>query len=125
MDGHNYQLTFEDRNSYLYVRLTGEDSFAASLSYWNKIADQVKVRGCERMLIHENLVGKVAEAEMYDIIMDLIPSGLAEVQIAFYDENTDDTALNSLGQTLAMDKGANIKVFPSLEEAKAWIIDDA
>jgi hypothetical protein len=125
MHGHNYQLTFEDRNAYLYVRLTGEDSFAASLSYWNKIADQVKVRGCEKLLIHENLVGKVAETEIYDIIMDLMPSGLAEIQIAFYDENVDDTELNLLGQTLAVHKGANVKVFESLQAAKAWITKDA
>lgn len=124
MNEHNYQLTFEDRSSYLYIRLTGEDSFAASLSYWNKIADQVKLRGCERVLLHENLVGKVAETEMQDIIMDLLPSGLTEVQIAFYDENTDDKALNILGQTLAVEKGANVKIFPSLEDAKVWITED-
>lgn len=125
MNGQNYQLTFEDRNAYLYVRLTGEDSFAASLSYWNEIAAQVKLRGCERMLIHENLVGQVAESEMHDIIMDLLPSGLAEIQIAFFDENVEDTALNLLGQNLAGEKGANVKVFKSLEAAKEWITDEA
>jgi hypothetical protein len=124
MSGPNYQLTFEDRNTYLYVRLTGEDSFAASLSYWNKIADQAKLRGCEKMLIHENLVGKVAESEMGEIIRDLLPSGLAEIQIAFFDENVEDAAINALGQTLAVDRGANVKIFTSLDDAKDWITDE-
>jgi hypothetical protein len=40
--GHlDYHLEFEDRGTYLFARLTGKDSFAASLSYWNQIADEV------------------------------------------------------------------------------------
>ena len=90
MNALDYQLTFEDRSTYLYVRLTGEDSFAASLSYWNEIADQVKLRGCDKILIHENMVDKVNETEMYDIITDVLPTGLEEVQIAFYDDNLEE-----------------------------------
>jgi hypothetical protein len=124
MNVHDYQLTFEERNSYLYIRLTGEDSFAASLSYWNEIADQVRLRGSSRVLIHENLIGDVAEGEMAKVIMDLVPSGLADVQIAFFDENRDDDAINQLGQSLALDKGAYVKIFQSLESAKEWIAGD-
>jgi hypothetical protein len=118
---NDYQLIFEDRDSYLYAHLIGEDSFAASLSYWNEIADKVKSLGCRKLLIHEDLTGKVVESEMHEIIMDLMDSGLMDVQIAFFDENLNDASMNALGQSLATSKGASVEIFPSLEAAKQWI----
>ena len=35
MAENDYTLEFEDRGSYLYAHLTGMDSFAASLSYFD------------------------------------------------------------------------------------------
>jgi len=121
---NNYQLTFEDRDAYLYARLNGEDSFAASLSYWNEIADKVKALGYQKLLIHEDLAGEVVESEMHEIIMDLMPSGLLDVQIAFFDENLNDASINALGQSLAVNKGANVKIFDSLNAAQDWITQD-
>ena len=124
MSINNYRLTFEDRDTYLYAHLMGEDSFAASLSYWNEIADKVKAMDCRKLLIHEDLTGKVVESEMHEIIIDLMPSGLVDIQIAFFDENIDDTPMNALGQSLASNIGANVKIFDSLEAAKQWITQD-
>jgi hypothetical protein len=121
---NQYQLSFEDRDTYLYAHLIGEDSFAASLSYWNEIADKVKALGRRKLLIHEDLTGKVIESEMHEIIMDLMCSGLLDIQIAFFDENRNDASINALGQSLAINKGANVKIFPSLEAAKHWIMQD-
>jgi hypothetical protein len=124
MNINNYRLSFEERNTYLYAHLIGEDSFAASLSYWNDIADKVTATGYRKLLIHEALTGEVAISEMHDIIMDLMPSGLLDVQIAFFDENIDDTPVNALGQSLANSKGANVQIFDSLEAAKQWILQE-
>jgi hypothetical protein len=124
MSTNNYRLTFEDRDTYLYAHLMGEDSFAASLSYWNEIADKVKALDCRKLLIHEDLTGKVVESEMHEIIMDLMPSGLLDVQIAFFDENLNGASMNALGQSLAVNKGANVKIFDSLNAAQDWITQD-
>ncbi len=121
---NNYQLILEDRDTYLYAHIIGEDSFAASLSYWNEIADKVKARDCQKLLIHEDLTGEVLESEMHEIIMDLMCSGLLDVQIAFFDENLNDASMNAFGQSLAISKGANVKIFQSLEAAKHWITQD-
>lgn len=116
-----FNLDFQYCRTYLYAHLTGEDSFAASLDYWNVIADKVRELDCDKLLIHENLTGTVTENEMSDLVMDLKSSGLLDIRIAFYDENLDDTAINAFGQSLATGEGANIKIFHSLEEARHWI----
>ena len=119
-----YTLSFENRDSYLYAHLVGQDSFRASLSYWNDIADKVGELGLTKLLVHEDLIGEVTETQIYELIMDLMNSSLRAVKIAFYDENSDDTDLNALGQLIANNRGANVKIFPSLEAAKHWIEQD-
>ena len=121
MKNEAFNLKLQYCCTYLYARLTGEDSFAASLDYWNVIADKVRELECDKLLVHENLAGTVTEDEMSDLIMDLKSSGLLDIRIAFYDENPDHAAINAFGQSLASAEGANIGIFDSLEEARHWI----
>ncbi len=117
---NDYHLTFEDRGTYLYAHLTGEDSFAASLSYWNEIGDQVKKLGHDSVLVHETLEGAVNEAELFDVILDVVPSGIG-IRVALFDENHDDAKINELGQLFASNRGAILRVFSSLQDAEEWI----
>ncbi|MBT8043124.1 MAG: hypothetical protein KJN98_08130 [Pontiella sp.] len=121
MNALEYQLEFENCGSYLYARLSGKDSFPASLSYWNKIADQIKQTKHDRLLVHENLIGELTEAEMYDLVVDLQDSGLIDVRIAFFDENPADESLNNLGQLVANHRGGDVCIFKSLSTARRWI----
>ena len=123
MPDTNYQIAFEDRGGYLFVHLTGTDSFAASLSYWHEIADKADELGQYRVLVHEALEGQVSEAEMFDIMNDVVPSGLG-VRIAFYDENQDNAQVNELGQLIAENRGAIIKIFGTLTDAERWLLSD-
>lgn len=125
MNTTDYCLRFEDRGSYLYAHLTGDDSFAASLRYWNDIADEIERLGCGRLLVHEKLSGQVSGREMYDLIIDLKDSALKEVKIAFYDENSTDTFLNNLGKLIANHRGGNVRIFANLDAARQWIEEQA
>jgi hypothetical protein len=117
-----YQLEFEARNTYLYARLSGKDSFAAGLSYWNEIKDKVEETGAKKLLVHEALEGEVTEEEMYDLMVDLVRHGFPEVRVAFFDENLDDKAINHLGKMVAESRGANnVRIFESLPDAQYWI----
>lgn len=124
MARHDYTLTFEDRGQYLYAHLTGTDSYAASLSYWNEISDEVRKFDFRRLLVHENLIGHVNEGEVFDIICDLVPSGLG-IKVAFYDENRADADINELGLLIASNRGIDVRMFSSLEDAEKWISSSA
>ena len=86
MSPQKFILDFEARENYLYAHLSGKDSFAASLDYWNQIVDQVQQLNVTKVLVHENLTGEVSEGELFDVIMDILPSS-SGIQVAFYDEN--------------------------------------
>lgn len=124
MKDAGYTLKFEHRDTYLYAFISGKDSFAASLSYWNEIADEVNRLGCMKLLVHEQLEGNVDEGEIFDLIMDLMESALRGVQIAFYDESREDIPINALGQLVANNRGGAVRLFHNLEAAINWIQQD-
>jgi len=124
MSGLAYQVEFEMRDTYLYAHLTGKDSFAASLSYWNEIKDKVEDCRAKKLLVHEDLEGEVTEVEMYDLMVDLLHNGFPDVKVAFSDENPADSALNHLGKMVAENRGANVRIFEDLSRAQYWIEQD-
>lgn len=122
MNTKEFNLIFKDRGNYLYVRLSGRDSFSASLDYWNQIADQVRKQQLHKVLVHESLTGEVSEGEMFDIMMDILPASTG-IRVAFFDENNADQNINDFGQLIANNRGADIRIFQSLEAAEKWIQD--
>jgi hypothetical protein len=117
----DYTLTFEQRSDYLYACLTGKDSHAASIEYWTSIAGKLQSLGLKKVLVHENLTGKLTAAEMFDVVTRFSDVGFLGVVIAVYDENTADEEMNTLGELIAKNRGAFIRLFYSLEEAEQWI----
>jgi len=124
MNVSDYKLVFDNRGTYLYAFITGQDSFAAALSYWNEIADEIQRLGYTKLLVHEQLEGNVDEAEVFDIIMDLKDSALRGVQIALYDEHREDIPINALGQLIANNRGGAVRIFQNLTAAMQWTESD-
>lgn len=120
MDLKGFILKFEVRENYLYAHLSGKDSFSASIDYWNQIADQVHKLNLNKVLVHENLTGEVSEGEIFDVMIELLPTSTG-IQVAFYDENNADRTINDLGSLIANNRGADIRIFQTLEDAEKWI----
>ncbi|MEE9368502.1 MAG: hypothetical protein V3V05_06515 [Pontiella sp.] len=119
----DYNLLFEDRSTYVYAYLTGTDSFSASLSYWNEIADKTKALGYRKVLVHENLLGDITEGEVFELVKDLLETS-REIQVALFDENNTDSRINARGQLFASNRGATVRIFKSLGDAEQWIKQD-
>lgn len=121
MDAAEYKLTFDDRGDYLFVQISGRDSFASSLRYWNEIADEIEKRGHRKLFVHENLTDGISARETYDLIMDLKQSVLKDVKIALVDENSANTFVNNLGKLIANRSGAKVRIFSRPDKARRWI----
>lgn len=119
-----YTLTMEARDGYLYARLEGADSYDASLEYWSLIGKKCQELGLRRVLVHENLTGTIDEVEMYEIVTKYMEAGFLGVEVALYDDNPDDHLINALGQMIATNRGALVMLFPTLQEALAWVERD-
>lgn len=117
-------LTFEHRETYLYALVTGEDSYENCLSSWTQITEKVKAFGLNRVLVHEELTGRITEGELFSLLQEIIPLGIG-IRIAFFDPDIKHEAFNLLGGLVAQNRGIDVQMFKSLEEAEQWITESS
>lgn len=116
------RLVFEDRSGYLYAHVTGpRDSHQISLAYWSQIAEQVRKRHATKLLVFENLGDHEDQRDLSAVIDALIGMGLDRIQIAFVVARTELLAEMEHGEILALERGANGRVFGSAAVAERWL----
>jgi hypothetical protein len=115
-------LVFEERPGYLHVSVTGpRDSHEISLAYWQRVAEQCHLRGTRRLLVSESLGEHDGERDLPAIVDAIIAMGMDRLQIAFVVGRVDQMARMEHAEILAMERGANGRVFGSLAVAERWL----
>lgn len=116
------EIQFEERDGYLYAFISGkEESVFLALKYWKYIIDECKKRGFEGLLVEEDFPNQLSATDMYTItsgISKMEPLGL---KIAFVDRVSEHNKLNLFGETVAVNRGVNGRVFTEIEDAEAWL----
>lgn len=122
-DSELYQLEFEERPDYLCAHVSGDkDSVEICTQYWRKIADQCRRTKYDKVLIVEDIKETVSTSEMYQIASEIPGMGFYGIQIAFVDQKIEQRAINEFGGLVATNRGLNIKLFNTTEEAEKWFL---
>ena len=120
--GKNYTVKTEVRDDYFYVYVEGNDSFDTSLGYWLEVIELIIQNDYRKVLIEENLIGKISTVETYRLSTKIAESaGKLKACIAFVDQNPSHQSNNSFGETVVTTRGLQIKVFPSIAHAEKWL----
>ncbi|MFT3744427.1 MAG: hypothetical protein QM785_09030 [Pyrinomonadaceae bacterium] len=118
-----YRLTFEERPSYLYAYVEGEkDNYDISRAYWQEVADMVVRIGSECVLIDENIVESGSFADVYRLASEIPEMGFGRARIAFVDRFLDQSEVNEFGELVALNRGANGRVFNDVKTAESWLL---
>lgn len=116
-----FEITWEDRGSYLRARVSGAvDSVATSLAYWRAIHEEAKRRGAKYVLVVEAFQTPASLMEVFEVAGQ-IPSIIQDLVVAFVDERFEQFDENRFGEDVAVNRGATGKVFAKEEEAAAWL----
>ncbi|MFY2764747.1 hypothetical protein [Arenimonas sp. MALMAid1274] len=116
------RIRYEDRPGYLYAEVTGpRDSHEISLAYWADIASQCRRRQARKLLVLENLGDHVGERDLPAVVDHLIELGLDQVQVAFVVGRIELMAHMEHGEILALERGANGRVFGNVTVAERWL----
>lgn len=116
------QLVFEDRPGYLYARVSGpRDNREISLAYWTLVAEQVRLRQARKLMVVESLGPREGEHEVPFMIDQLFALGLDQVQVAFVVTRIDILGAMEHGEILALERGANGRVFGNATVAERWL----
>ena len=117
-----YDLTIEERDSYLYAYVSGKDSMEAALVYWQEIIDAGKKLKHNKILVEENLQGSPDTLDYFEFGRFLAKiAGDWKFRIAFVDHHEDHVADNYFAENVAVNRGVNTKVCTSIKEAEDWL----
>lgn len=116
------RLVFEDRPGYLYAHVTGpRDNEQISLAYWSAIVEEIRKRNSRKLMVVENLGDFEGPRDLASMLDALIAMGLDRIQVAFVVGRVDLLGLMQHGEILAMERGANGRVFDSTAIAERWL----
>ncbi len=119
-----YDMEVTPEDDYLHVRVTGDNTPEDVVAYLDQIRRNCAEQGCPKVLIEENLTGPpMGTVDVYDVV-EAASRGVAPAiqHIAFVDTNPGhDFAQMKFAETVAVNRGVNIKVFRDVPSAQAWI----
>lgn len=119
-----YQLTVEQKTGYLHIRVSGENSPETVRSYLQEVLSVCLQRNCPIVLIEEHLRGPgLGVLDIHQIASEGSKRTWPTVrQIAYVDTNKEHSLANmQFAETVAVNLGVNVKVFPTAKEAEEWL----
>jgi hypothetical protein len=119
----SYTITFVQKKDYLHARIdadsTREDIFK-SLTEIQQTCLKYKYR---KVLIEENFIGPtISTIDIFSIIDQISPTISPDIQqIAFVDVSQRHVEIIRFAETVAVNRGVNIKLFTDIKIAEQWI----
>jgi hypothetical protein len=116
-----YEITYEDRGAYLYAHVDGQfDTVATSLRYWSDVAAECRKRGHRRMLVVEDFQTEASTSDVFQVA-ERLPAITRGLKVAFVDERFAELSTNKFGEDVAVNRGAQGRVFADAASADEWL----
>ena len=116
-----YQLTVEQRPTYLHARATGERTPENARRFLKEAYAACVGAGQSDLLLEMQFEGpRLSETSIFDVLSERIPDGLKLRRIAYVD-GARDASQAYFAETVAMNRGVNVRYFASVAEAATWL----
>ena len=118
----SYTLRIVARPTYLHALVTGTNSAENVAGYLDDIRRECAARNCHRVLIQEDLKGpRLDMMSVFEIASaGSSRAGAAFKAIAYVDVNAEGD-LMKFAETVAVNRGLRVAVFPTVSEAERWL----
>jgi hypothetical protein len=121
-----YHLRVQNAAAYLHIVVTGANTPEVVRAYLREILEICVSRRCTAVLIEENLTGPGLKlVEIYSIVSEGSEYPLAHLlKVAFVNANSEHAVRSAkFAETVARNRGINVRAFPTVPEARAWLQD--
>jgi len=121
-----YTLTFKQTGKYLHATVTGRNSKENVGRYLNEVVNECTARKCRYVLIEENLEGpRLRTMDVFEIASGQGRPLIGEIKAMAYVDMNAKGGLMEFAEDVAVNRGSPVRVFPTLEEAEAWLSNEA
>lgn len=117
-----YRLTTEERQGYLYAKMTGEqDSYESTMAAVTELAGICLARRVTRLLVEHDMPGRLSTLDVYKMATRL-PDLYQGVDVAFVIHRSQIPDNPQFLEDVARNRGAQGRLFATVGEAEAWLL---
>jgi hypothetical protein len=120
----SYQLTIEERPTYVYARADGDLTPANALRFLEEAGAACEKSGRSSVLLDMQLHGpNLNTTSVYDVISQRAAAGSKLRKIAYVPYEADDRSMARFAETVAINRGVNVRLFESVAAAERWLLE--
>jgi hypothetical protein len=120
-----YQLTFDQKPTYLHVIVTGLNSSENVAGYLKDILRECMARSCFRVLIEERLEGPRLEIlDVFEIAAEGSGEANGMLEAIAYVDVKGASELMQFAETVAVNRGLPVAVFSTVADAERWLLKE-
>ena len=123
----SYVLTIEERLSYLHAKVSGPRTAQNARRFLEDVHEAWVQRNHSAVLLEMNLAGpSLSILSVFNIISERAPHALGLKRIAYVDGGSEgDPEMPRFAETVARNRGVNVRLFRTLDNAEDWLRDSA
>jgi len=122
----SYRLTVEKRPSYLYTKVVGERTTENALRYLHEVYTVCVNNDYSRVLLDMKFQGpSLNTTQIFEVIAQRATEGARLRKIAYVEGTVDDAAMPAFAETVALNRGVNVRRFDDVGMAASWLTHDA
>jgi len=120
----SYQLTIEQRPGYVHTKAVGERTPENALRFLRDSYNACVNSGRTALLLEMQLSGPpLSTTSIFDVISDRVADGLKLRKIAYVD-GAPQLEQAYFAETVAMNRGVNVRLFLDVTAAASWLAQD-
>jgi len=117
-----YHLTIEEKPSYLYAKVTGTHTPENARRFLVEAHEACVKRNYSTLLLEMSLTGpSLGATSIFNVISERSPDALKFRCIAYVDTSDRDPKEMKFAETVARNRGVNVRLFRNLADAELWI----
>ena len=121
-----YQLTVEEHRGYLHAIATGTHSAQNVLRFLAEAHEACVKSGHTSVLVEVNFTGPSLDVtSIYRVISQRVADATKLARVAYVDSSGRDANRKEFAESVALNRGVNVRFFRDLEAARRWLASGA
>lgn len=117
-----YQLKIEERPGYVIATGWGDHTIANASRFLREAHEACMARGLDLLVLDFRLDGpSLGPAGIFAVTSGQAEAGKKMRKIAYVDASSREESRKRFAETVAFNRGVNVRLFGTLEEACKWI----
>jgi len=118
----SYQLTVEQRQTYVHTKVVGERTPENVLRFLRDSYTACVNCGRSAVLLEMHLSGpSLTTTSVFEVISSWIADALKLRKIAYVEGSVDDATIPAFVENVAVNRGVNVRLFRDVVSAAGWL----